>query len=293
MSLDLWNRFELSLAPDQQQRVSVVSRGEGAFTLPTGHTNPIARVLFEELQETLGQAPPCSLKIVCDNHIPSASGMGSSSTAVIAGLVFAHALGRKELTADKVHTLKRAILSRAVEIEGHGDNVVPALLGGIVVVTRSASGRLITHRFSCRREKVVVCVPDFNFLTPRARAVLPPALPRADAISNVAHAVLTLEALRTGDLKLLGQVLEDLFHEPYRLPLIPGALDVKQAVLDHGGVAACLAGAGPGIMAFASEGHEKIGEAMVSCFKNAGLKSRYWVLNTNNAGAEIVLPKRV
>jgi homoserine kinase len=293
MSLDLWNRFDLSLVPDQHKHISVVSRGEGAFTLPTGRTNPIARVLFEELEETLGQAPPGPLKIVCDNQIPSASGLGSSSTAVIAGLVFAHALGRRELTPENAHTIKRAILSRAVEIEGHGDNVVPALLGGLVVVTRSGTGRLITHRFSCRREKVVICVPDFHFLTPRARAVLPPALPRADAIYNVAHSVLTIEALRTGDLKLLGRVLDDVMHEPYRLPLIPGALDVRQAVLDHGGVGACLSGAGPGLLAFAGEGHNKIGDAMMACFKNAGLKSRYWVLNTSNAGAEIIVPKAV
>jgi homoserine kinase len=288
-ALNLWNTFELHLAPEQSAAVTVESHGEAAAVLPKDHTNTIARILFEELDETLGQNAPGPLKIVCRNEVPCGSGLGSSSTAVIAGLVFAHALARRELTQSNADTLKRAVLSRAVEIEGHGDNVAPALLGGLVVVTRTANGRLLAQPVPIQRQRVVVCVPDFAFLTTKSRAVLPPAIPRTDAIYNIGHAVLTMEALRTGDLKLLARALDDKMHEPYRIPAIPGAIEARQAALDNGAAACCLSGAGPGLLAFAASGHEKIGEAMRHGFFEAGLQARYWVLDTNDGGAEITV----
>ncbi|MDR1582466.1 MAG: homoserine kinase [Prevotellaceae bacterium] len=289
VALDLWNIFELYHVPEQKELISIESYGEAADKLPKDHTNTIARVLFEELDETLGQKAPAPLKIVCHNNVPCGSGLGSSSTAVIAGLVFAHAIARRELTCENVDTLKRAVLSRAVEIEGHGDNVVPALLGGLVVVTRSTNGRLLTHKVPAQNQRVVVCVPDFAFLTSKSRAVLPPALPRSDAIHNIGHAVMTIEALRTGDLKLLSKALDDKMHEPYRFPAIPGAIEAREAALDNGAVASCLSGAGPGILSFVENNHEQVGEAMKACFAEAGLNARYWILNINETGTEIIL----
>jgi homoserine kinase len=289
VALNLWNTFELYHVPEQKEQVTIESYGEAADRLPKDHTNTIARVLFEELDETLGQTAPGPLKIVCRNSVPCGSGLGSSSTAVIAGLVFAHAIARRELTSENADTLKRAVLSRAVEIEGHGDNVVPALLGGLVVVTRSTNGRLLTHKVPAQNQRVVVCVPDFAFLTTKSRAVLPPALPRSDAIHNIGHAVMTIEALRTGDLKLLSKALDDKMHEPYRIPAIPGAIEAREAALDNGAVASCLSGAGPGILAFVKENHERVGEAMKNCFAEAGLNARYWILDINETGAKIIL----
>jgi homoserine kinase len=289
VALNLWNTFELYHVPEQKEHVVIESHGEAADRLPKDHTNTIARVLFEELDETLGQKAPGPLKIVCHNNVPCGSGLGSSSTAVIAGLVFAHAIARRELTVENVDTLKRAVLSRAVEIEGHGDNVVPALLGGLVVVTRSANGRLLTHKVPALNQRVVVCVPDFAFLTSKSRAVLPPALPRSDAIHNIGHAVITIEALRTGDLKLLAKALDDKMHEPYRFPAIPGAIEAREAAFDNGAVASCLSGAGPGILSFAENNHEQVGEAMKTCFAEAGLTARYWILDINETGTEIIL----
>lgn len=288
-ALNLWNTFELHLAPQQTAAITVESHGEAADTLPRDHTNTIARILLEELDETLGQKAPGPLKIVARNSVPCGSGLGSSSTAVIAGLLFAHALARRELTPENADTLKRAVLSRAVELEGHGDNVAPALLGGLVVVTRTANGRLLAQPVALPRWRVVVCVPAFAFLTSKSRAVLPPAIPRTDAIYNIGHAVLTLEALRNGDLKLLSRALDDKMHEPYRIPAIPGAIEARQAALDSGAAACCLSGAGPGILAFAAAEHEKIGEAMRRCFYEAGLQARYWVLDTNDIGTEITV----
>jgi homoserine kinase len=287
IALGLWNTFELHIAPGQGAAVTVESHGEAAATLPRDHTNTIARILFEELEGNLGRKAPGPLRIVARNGIPCGSGLGSSSTAVLAGLLFAHALAGRPPGPDGAGALKRAVLPRAVEIEGHGDNVAPALLGGLVVVTRSRDGRLLAHPLPFAPRRVVVCVPDFAFLTSKSRAVLPPVLPRADAIHNIGHAILTAEALRTGDPALLADALDDRMHEPYRLPAIPGAIDARQAAEDAGAAACCLSGAGPGILAFAQEGHQRIGEEMVRCFAAAGLGARHWVLDTTTTGAEI------
>ncbi|MDR2286863.1 MAG: hypothetical protein LBE04_05245, partial [Prevotellaceae bacterium] len=138
-------------------------------------------------------------------------------------------------------------------------------------------------------QRVVVCVPDFAFLTSKSRAVLPPALPRSDAIHNIGHAVITIEALRTGNLKLLSKALDDKMHEPYRFPAIPGAIEAREAALDNGAVASCLSGAGPGILSFVENNHEQVGEAMKTCFAEAGLTARYWILDINETGTEIIL----
>ena len=89
--------------------------------------------------------------------------------------------------------------------------------------------------------------------------------------------MLVVEALRNGDDVLLARAMADRIHEPYRLPLIPGALEAKRAALAQGALAVILSGAGPGMLAFAREGHDCIGQAMQSAFEKAGLKARYWV----------------
>ncbi len=289
IALNLWNEFELWTAPGQEEAILVESFGEAAERMPRDRSNAIARILFEELEESLGREVPGPLRIVSRCSLPCGSGLGSSSTAVIAGLIFAHALGRPDLNADNIATLRKAVLNRAVEIEGHGDNVAPALLGGLVCVIRTQTGRTLAQPLPCAVRKVVVCTPDFHFLTVKARAVLPPTLPRADAVFNIGHAVLTVEALRSGDLRLLGKSLDDRLHEPYRLPAIPGALDAREAALDAGAAAVCLSGAGPSLLAFAEEGHEQIAAAMVAGFASVGMKAQSRILEVATDGTEITL----
>ena len=162
------------------------------------------------------------------------------------------------------------------------------LLGGLVLVT-SVDGPAIVRRLSIPTWRVVVCVPTYHFLTSTARAALPTQYSKTDAIYNVGHALLVMEALRTGDHHLLDQVIRDRLHVPYRLPLIPGARDACRAALEQGATAATISGAGPGLIAFASERHEQIGAAMVQAFADARLVARYWVLETIDQGADFTV----
>ena len=289
LALDLWNTFELHRAPEGSPPVTIEPEGEGADKLPRNHTNIVGRIIVEELFNTFGRTPPFPLRIVARNAVPCGSGMGSSSTAVIAGLYFAHALAAPDLRPATLESLRKTVLERAVRVEGHGDNVAPALLGGLVAVVADTA-KVLTRNLPYASQPVVVCVPDFNFLTSKARAVLPPTLPRADAIHNIGHALLTVEALRSGDRALLARAFDDRIHEPYRFPVIPGALEAREAAKDAGADAVGLSGAGPGVIAFAAPAKlDAIGRSMVEAFAKAGLKARHWVLNPTDSGAQILV----
>jgi homoserine kinase len=173
-----------------------------------------------------------------------------------------------------------------VEIEGHGDNVAPALLGGFVIVVPDENG-VLTQRIPYVPIKAVVCVPEFAYLTSEARAALPDSYSKADAVFNIGRAMLVAQALRNGDDEMLAGAMNDRIHEPYRFPAIPGASEARLEAKEAGAICVALSGAGPGIIAFAREGFDRIGRAMNGAFKHANLKSRYWVLDATDQGTHI------
>jgi homoserine kinase len=282
LALDLWNTFEMLPGGSG---FHVESHGEGAETLPRDATNLIVTTFREELAR-LGTPPPPGARIVCHNTIPAASGLGSSSTATLAGLLFAHAWQRAFVDQDPSLIDREAVLARAVEIEGHGDNVAPALMGGFVIVVPDASG-VLTQRIPHLPIKTVVCVPEFAYLTSQARAALPDGYSKADAIFNIGRAMLVAEALRTGDDELLARSMRDRIHEPYRFPAVPGASEARDGAKNAGAICVALSGAGPGVIAFARDGYDRIGRAMKTAFADAGLRSRYWILDATSEGVRI------
>lgn len=281
LALDLWNDF--ALYPGEGW--SVETHGEGAGRLATGPENLVVSVMRDELRR-LGITAPTGGHIVCHNAIPPASGLGSSSTATLAGILFAHAHALHALGEDPAAINPATALESAVAVEGHGDNVAPALLGGFVIVVPDESG-VLTQRIPHVPMQAVVCVPEVDFLTVDARAALPPSYSKADAIFNIGRAMLVAEALRAGDDVLLARAMRDRIHEPYRLPLVPGASAAFSAAREAGAIAVALSGAGPGTVAFAREGFDRIGRAMKTAFADAGVPSRYWVLDATPEGTRI------
>lgn len=316
LALNLWNTFELRAEEGGRDGPAVTVRGEGADSLPTDATHLVVQTMLEELaridierrpharkraivnrQSSISQSSISqlsivdslsSLRIVCHNRVPCASGLGSSSTAVLAGLIFAYALAEQAQQASFLERrgLMERVLNRAAQIEGHGDNVGPALLGGLIVVS-SQGDNVIAQRVPMPAMRVVVCVPAVDLLTREARAMLPTQLSRADAVFNIGRALLIVDALRTGNAGLLRQAMGDRIHEPYRLPVIPGALEARRRALEQGAVAVSLSGAGPGLLVFAKRHHQRIGQAMQAAFAEAGVPARFWVLDTTEQGAQI------
>lgn len=271
LALDLWNETEFATADE----FSIEIEGEGADRLAPNRKNLILRSA-QKAYDLAGQPMP-PLCVRCVNRIPTGSGLGSSAAAVLTGLLGANALLGSPLS-------RQDILGHVTEIEGHPDNVAPALLGGLVVSTMD-EGRVITHRLPVKPLAITVVLPDFEFPTRKARAVLPKEVPLKDAAYNLSRAVLAVEALRSGDLDLLGQVMDDRLHQPYRLKLIPGAVKAIEAGKQAGAAAVALSGAGPSLIAFSAEENPNIGNGIQKAFESTGLKARILQLGITEQGA--------
>lgn len=187
--------------------------------------------------EAAGRSPRGLRIHFAASDIPVSRGLGSSAALTVGGV----------LAADRLHSLglsRQALLDIATAVEGHPDNVAPALFGGFTA-SSMAEGRAVTAHYALSGKLFfTVLIPDFELSTALARLVLPAQLKREDAVFNISRAALLLKALETGDGALLSLGLEDRVHQPYRQALIPGYDRAKELVLRCGGLGMCISGAG-------------------------------------------------
>jgi homoserine kinase len=246
--------IDQGFAGSDQRFIAVVDiSGEGAGEVPGDASHLVIATMLTAF-DRLGVAAPPGLRLTCVNRIPHARGLGSSSAAIVAGILLARALAGR--AADD-H--QEASLALAAELEGHPDNVAPCLYGGFTIAwTDQAgtdySGTDQSDRAGAARltpdERVhpVVYVPVLRGLTAHARAALPAEVPHRDAVFNVARTALLVHALTT-DPGLLMRATDDRLHQPYRAPSMP---ETAQLVADlrAAGVPAVVSGAGPSVLAF-------------------------------------------
>lgn len=266
-----------------ETRVEVHVKGLDAEKIPLDRNNLLltaANSIF-----MIAGRRPAELLVKMHNHIPVGSGLGSSSSAIVAGLLGANALMDAHLSQDQ-------ILEMAVEMEGHPDNVAPALLGGLVLGILSdpqmGPDRLLVRQLPPPDLKAVIVLPDILLSTSEARAVLPAKIDRSQAIFNASRFGLLLTSLLMKDYSQLAVAMADRLHQPYRLPLIPGADEAIIGAYDAGALGVALSGAGPSLIAFSSTATEKIAQAMISAFRTAGLNCRYWILDVAKTGATCI-----
>lgn len=275
LALNLWNRTTFRLG-GKGVRVNVA--GEGAGVLAEDEANLIVQAFQHTCREAGAQSPE-GLELSCENGIPLGSGLGSSAAAVVSGVAAANALLDLGLGDEE-------IIHTAVTLEGHPDNAAAAFSGGLVI-TAMEDGRLTVRAVPVMPMKAVIVLPEFHLPTQAARAALPRLVALADVVVNIGRTALVVEALRSGDRELLYQAMVDRLHQPYRLPLIPGAQDALQHAWQRG-VPAALSGAGPAIIAFPGEEREAITYAMQAAFAAAGLRTRTWVLDISQEGVQIM-----
>lgn len=225
---------------------TVVVRGEGEGELPTGEEHLVVRSLHAAFRELGIDPPPVTLS--CWNQIPQARGLGSSSAAIVAGVLLGRALVARVSPARAEALDRPALLRLAARLEGHPDNVAACLLGGLAVAWEEPGGARAAQLQPAADLQPVLFVPQQRGLTVQARAALPAEVPHADAAHAAGRAALLVHAL-TGDPRLLFAATEDRLHQPYRVATAPasGALLVR---LRTGGVPAVLSGAGPSVLAF-------------------------------------------
>jgi homoserine kinase len=270
VALDLWNEAEIEPAADFRVEVT----GEGSAQLPTDENNLVIRAYLQCL-ESQGFTRPGGLHIRMMNRIPIGSGLGSSASAVVLGILAANTLHELRLEMGEMIRL-------AARMEGHADNAAAALLGGLVVLAQDEG--LIYQRFEIPSGKVVVLVPDFHFPTREARAALPATVTYQDAVFNLGRVPLVVRAFLEGDQKLLARVMQDRLHELYRVKLIPGAAEALIKARSRG-AAAALSGAGPGIIVFSPAEDDELVRTMKDCFQRVGLEVRVLGISTSPQGA--------
>ena len=280
LALDLWNETDWSTDVETNKPITVSIAGEGSRTISEGKDNIIIQAA-KRLAELANKTLP-AFKLNCVNHIPMGSGLGSSSAAILTGMLGANALLDEPFSRNE-------ILKIAAEMEGHADNVSPALLGGLTLSSVDVTAdKVIVRQIPIAVDLyITVVLPDFHLPTKEARAALPKQFSMKDAVHNISHAALVLEAFRSGDLNLLGEAMTDALHQPYRLKLIPGAQSAMDAAKAAGANAVALSGAGPSLIAFSSKAEAGIGESMKRAFESANLQARIFHLRMSPQGASV------
>jgi homoserine kinase len=237
-ALSRYNEF--TFTPIDTENLVIAVTGVEAARVDTDASN-LAYQAFLNLYAQIDRTPP-GIKLDIKLGVPLARGLGSSATAIVGGLLGANALANNPLSPAEVMQL-------AIEMEGHPDNVVPALIGGCRLAATAANGWAIADIPWHSSIVPVVAIPDFELSTAQARSVLPNEYSRADAIFNTAHLGLMIRGLETGNAQWLTAGLIDRIHQPYRQKLIPGYTDVEQAVIAAGGYGMVISGAGPTLLA--------------------------------------------
>lgn len=279
MALGLYNEIEVERRRDGDG-LRLAIEGEGAERLQAlGAQNLAARAVTGTLAH-LG-VPPAGIAVRMINRIPLSRGLGSSSAAVVGGVAGAAALAGASLSAEE-------LLDLALPLEGHPDNIAPALLGGLTVAT------VVDGKVRCVKLPVpdairaVAVIPEFRLPTAKARQVLPPMVPRGDAVFNVGRVALFLAGLQAGRLDLLREGAKDRLHQPYRAAFVPGMSDVL-AEGEHAGALACfLSGAGPTLLALVAGDPGEVGRRMAQCWQEkAGVAARAQALAIDREGVRI------
>ncbi|VBB06157.1 homoserine kinase signature [Lucifera butyrica] len=277
MACTIYNELELTLSG--RERLSIEVCGEGAGMIPCDEHN----IALQAIQAVLTRVGTKERGIVLrmENTIPLARGLGSSAAAIVAGLVAANVATGNQLSREEIFNM-------ATQIEGHPDNVAPALYGGITLSVVEGKNAHCLNFTPPAELKLVVAIPAFGLSTQVARQVLPDAVSLEDAVFNISRAALLIGALTQGKLDFLQYALPDRIHQPYREKLIPGMAAVFQSAIQAGALGAAISGAGPCLVAFTRQNCDTIGEAMVAAFEKHEVVSRYIVMDIDLRGAVVI-----
>ncbi|HWS51664.1 MAG TPA: homoserine kinase [Microbacterium sp.] len=240
LALSVYDSLLVTALPPGALDIAVT--GSGAEDIPRDGSNLIVRTIAHVYADVARPLP--GLRIVAENGVPHGRGLGSSGAAVAAGV-----LAAKGLLAGDVEISDDDLLRLATEVEGHPDNVAPALFGGLTIAWMGERGaqhkKLLVHR----GVSPLVLVPAYTMSTSLARSLQPPHVSREDAIFNVSRSALLIAAL-TQSPELLLDATADRLHQDYRAEAMPETQRLVQA-LRRAGFAAVVSGAGPSVLVLA------------------------------------------
>src|SRR5574344_1322909 len=245
--------------------------------------NSIVYKAVEMLYNSIGQTPS-ELKININSQIPVARGLGSSASVIVGGLLAANRLLNDP--ADET-----ALLSIATEVEGHPDNVTPAILGGFCISSQEEDGRIVYSKLDWPQDwQITICIPDYELATDIARSVLPEKLPLQDAVFNAQRTALFVQAVHSKDKELMKVALQDKIHQPYRMKLLPGFAEIIENLKHYDNVMGCvLSGAGPSILVISTKDNlDEIKSVIKDTFDGLNINSEIMTLPVEQNGATFI-----
>jgi homoserine kinase len=276
LALKLYLTVAARVLPEASKECRLRISGEGAEEPPANEDNLICRAMRVTAEHEGWILPPLELDV--NNELPLARGLGSSATAIIAGITLASLICNQELSAETV-------LRYAAQMEGHADNVAAAYLGGLVVSCLKPDGTVLAIKKSWPSElKVVVISPEAFLKTTETRNVLPANVPREDAVFNLQRVALFLAALEAGTYDLLWDAMQDRLHQAYRQSLVPGLAEALATSPQSDLVGVALSGAGPSVVALTRDRSDEIGEAIAESFRRHDVAARVRVWEGDHEG---------
>jgi homoserine kinase len=247
LALSLYDELTVTVRDEPGASVEVVGVGEGV--VPTDESNLVVRSIAYTFA-AVGQELP-GLDLVAHNAIPHGRGLGSSGAAIVSGIMAAKGLLEGVVELDSTR-----LLALATELEGHPDNVAPALFGGLTIAWMTAGGPQYKKLMVHRGVSPLVVVPEATMSTELARSLHPSSVPHEDAIFNVSRSALLIAALIQSP-ELLLVATEDKLHQAYRASAMPET-DVLLKVLRENGLPAVVSGAGPSVLVLGSDPAQRL-----------------------------------
>lgn len=231
--------YHLELEVEESDKIEFLENGK-SFSIPIEDNYIFEAIKYTE-KHLVKNIPSYKVNII-KNDIPLARGLGSSSSAIVAGILIANTFAGNVLDTQKIVKL-------AVEMEGHPDNVVPAILGGMVLTAHDKDNIVYSTVSNCDDLYYYVMIPDFKLSTEKARSVLPKSYLVSDVINNMAKLGLLVNDLNNGKYDNLRFLLGDKLHQPYRYALINNSQEIFEATKRYGALGEYISGAGPTLMA--------------------------------------------
>lgn len=275
LAIGLYTSIEISRREDDQLVVEAEGEGAGRYGMGLRHPTALAIMrLFQKQENAI-----LGLNVKISNHIPLNSGLGAEAAFWVAGVI-----GANNLMGAVYNRLQ--MLEMAAVISGLTSQVVTSIMGGLTASFTSGE-KIIYRALPISGLSVVVALPELKQYTSEGAKVKPDRVPLNDALFNLSRVPLLVEALRVGDWKLIGQLMDDRLHIPYLKTQITGYDHVAEMARRAGALAVSLSGDGPALVAFAESNHKQIATTMQLAFENSGLKSRTWIVPIDTQGVTI------
>lgn len=258
MALSIYNHVTISQVEGAPLTISAT--GSAATPdIPVDERNLVYRAVAQVFQLAGKSTAGINLKLQLES--PLARGLGSSASAIVGGMFAANEFLGKPLSQEQ-------LALEVTRMEGHPDNVIPCLTGGLTV-SMALKDKILWEKIQpAAKLRCVLFIPDYELETAKARGVMPQQVSMKDAVFNGSRIPFVLSRLASGDLSDLSEIMDDRLHQPYRIPLLKGYEVVRAAAMKAGAGAVCISGAGPTILAVCTddtaEGVAKAGTAALT-----------------------------